>query len=387
MNDNNNQLFSVKDFTELANIQDLHCISLFIPTSRAGEIVDKKLGQLSLKNEIKKLKNELKEYQLKEHEIDNLLFPAYNLMNDYHFWRNQSDCLVIFLSQEGMKKYSCPIDQPLKTYIADHFYLLPLIPLLNMDGKFFILSLSLNKVSLFEASTHTITHIEIDDLIPEELEEVVGYDYEDKSLQYRTGNMSNKSAIFHGHGSGKDDKDLETEKFFKAIDNGIMSILKNESAPLILACVDEHFPVYKKHSSYKNIYNQHISGNHDETDPYTLHEMAWPIIKPHFEKIELQKRDEIINKKPNLKTSFDLNDIVPAVFDGKIDTIFIHKDEDRYGIYDLLNRSLIIDEADKIGQASLFNMAAIQTILKGGKVYLTLDMPLKGSSINALFRF
>jgi len=387
MNKKNNQLFSIDEFFELANTHDQHCISLFIPTSRAGEPVDKKLGQLTLKNELKKLRTDLKDYQLKEHEIDNLLYPVLNLLNDYYFWRNQSDCLVIFLSQEGMKKYSLPIDQQQKSYIADHFYLLPLVPLLNRNEKFYVLSLSLQKVSLFEATAHSITYIHIEDLIPEKLEEVVGYDYEDKSLQFRTGNSGKKTAIFHGQGSGKDDKYLETEKFFKAIDNGIMPILKKESAPLILACVDHYYPIYRKITNYSNIYYKHINGNHDNTDPYMLHELAWDLIESKFKKKDEAKRKELHKNESNSKVSFDLNDIVPAAFDGKIDTLFIHKDDDRFGIYDKLNRSLIIDEDKNLGQASLFNLVATQAILKGGKVILTSKMPLSGTQINALLRY
>jgi len=384
-NNNNYSIISNSEFTELAKKHDQHCISIYIPTSRAGEMVDKKLGQISLKNELKKLKSELKEYQLKDHEIDNLLYPATNLLSDYHFWRNQSDCLVIFLSQEGMHKYSYPIDQEQKSYIADHFYLLPLIPLLNQSEKFFILSISLKKVEFFEATAHTITYIHIEDLVPEKLEEVVGYDFEDRGIQFRSAHKN--STVFHGQGSGKDDKEVEVEKFLKAVDQGVMTLLKNEKAPLILACVDHYAPVYRKISAYSHIYHSHISGNHDESDPLILHELAWPLIKPLFDEKETTKRNELMENKATNKITFDINEIIPAAFDGKIDSLFVDKNKDLFGIYDMINRSLIIDQSDKIGQASLFNLAAVQSILKGGQVFVTTNIPLEGTKINALLRY
>lgn len=380
-------LLSNADFSKLANTHDQHCISIYIPTSRAGEIVDKKLGQLTLKNKLKELKKDLKDYQLKEHEIDNLLYPAMELINDHHFWRNQSDCLVIFLTREGMQSFSFPIDQEAFTYIADHFYLLPLLPLVNNHGKFYILALSLNQVKFYEATPFSITEVYVEDLVPEKLEEVVGYDIAQKGIQFRTGNASNKSAIFHGQGSGKDDKNIEIEKFLRAVDQGLMKLIKNESAPLILACVDHYYPIYRNISSYPFIFDQHIGGNHEKTDPYILHEMAWSIIEPLFLEKRSEKKTLLQNQPPSGKTSFDLNDIIPASIEGKIDTLFVKKDEDRFGIYDQVNRSLIIDEEQKLGQASLYNLAVVQTLLKGGTAYLSENMPVKGTHINALYRY
>lgn len=380
-------LLSIADFTRLANTHDQHCISIYIPTSRTGEMVDKKLGQLTLKNKLKELKIDLKDYQLKDHEIDNLLYPATELINDQHFWRNQSDCLVIFITQEGMQYFAFPIDQEAFTYVADHFYLLPLLPLLNNDGKFFILALSLNQVTFYEATPFSITKVYVEDLIPEKLEEAVGYDIAQKGIQFRTGNANNKSAIFHGQGSGKDDKNMEIEKFLRAVDKGLMKLIKNESAPLILACVDHYFPIYNNISNYAFIFDQHIGGNHDTTDPYILHEMAWSLIELFFLEKRNEKKTILQNQAPSGKTSFDLNDIIPASIEGKIDTLFLKKYNDRYGIYDQVNRSLIIDEEQKLGQASLYNLAAVQTLLKGGTAYLSETMPVKGTNINALYRY
>ena len=89
------------------------------------------------------------------------------------------------------------------------------------------------------------------------------------------------------------------------------------------------------------------------------------------------------------KTSFDLNDIIPAAIDGRIDVLFIQNEKDKFGLYDKVNRSLIVDENIKTNQASLYNLAAVQTWLKGGHVYLVEkdEMPLERTSINALFRY
>lgn len=384
-----NNLISKKDFNDLANIHDQHCISIYIPTSRAGEKADKKQGQIILKNNLKKLKQSLKEYNLSKSEIENYLSPVDDLMNDNQFWRQQSDCLAIFLNKNQLQYFTLPIDQVEINYISDHFYLLPIIPLFSGDGKFYLLSLSLQDIKFYECTRHSITELFVEDLVPEKLEEIVGYDFQNKSLQFRSGQGGNAGAMFHGQGAGKDDKDIEVEKFLRAVDKGIMKLLNDEDAPLILACVDHYQPIYAKVTTYPHLFPQNIGGNHEETDPILLHEMAWPLVEGQFK----EHRNKMIEQLRNLsavgKTSFDLNEIIPAAIDGRIDTLFIQNSKDKYGLYDMVNRSLIIDENKKMSQASLYNLAAVHTWIKGGHVYVVEKevMPFTATTINALFRY
>jgi hypothetical protein len=60
---------------ELAQINEPHCISIFIPTNRAGQEVNQNMDQKNLKNKIKEVKHKLESYSLKEREIDKLLEP------------------------------------------------------------------------------------------------------------------------------------------------------------------------------------------------------------------------------------------------------------------------------------------------------------------------
>jgi hypothetical protein len=386
---NTNTPIHKSDFNKLANIHDQHCVSIYIPTFRAGEEVDRNHGQITLKNIVKNLKRTLKDYNLSKTEIENYLSPVNSLVYDSQFWRQQSDCLAIFLNKQQVKYYTLPIDQDEFTYISDHFYLLPILPIFSDDGKFFILSLSLQEVKLFESTRHSITEVYVEDLVPEKLEEVVGYDFQHKSLQFRSGQAGSHGALYHGQGAGKDDKDMETEKFFRAVDQGLMKLIKNEDAPLILACVDHYQPIYAKITNYNNLFPQNIGGNQEEKDPYLLHEMAWPLVEDYFQ----QRRKNMANTFRELsitgKTSFDLNDIVPAAIDGRIDVLFIQRAKDKFGLYDKVNRSLIVDEKIRISQASLYNLAAVQTWIKGGQVYVVEkdEMPLHGTNINALFRY
>jgi hypothetical protein len=89
------------------------------------------------------------------------------------------------------------------------------------------------------------------------------------------------------------------------------------------------------------------------------------------------------------KSSYELHEIVPAAFDGKIDTLFVEEDNDVYGQYDLETRDLKTALNKAVFNASLVNMVAIKTFMKGGRVYFLdkTEMPVKDRVMNALMRF
>jgi hypothetical protein len=387
-----NELLSQKQFHQLAGVQGRNCISIYIPTARAGEEVDSKMGERRLKNQLKAIKSTLKEHGLSKNQIKEAIKPAADLLKDVHFWRNQSDGLAIFLQKGEMEYYILPLDFKERNYIADHYYLLPLIPLFNDNGRFFLLVLSQQNINLFEGSRHSITEIFMKDLFPGKLEDVVGYDHEEKSLQHRSGQGGEAGAMFHGQGEGKDDKEHEIEKLFRAVDKELMKVLNNEKAPLILACVDHYFPIFNQVTRYGNLFNRYLGGNYDHTDPIELHERAWMLVSDYFQGNRKQKIKQFNDLSASEKTLKEFRDIFPAAVEGRVDTLFILKGAECYGYYDEAQHALHLESKDntrKINHADLYNIVAMLAIQNGGSVYLEEpeNMPLNGSEINALLRY
>ncbi len=388
-----NDFMTEEQFQRLADYHGLNCISLFLPTFRAGGEVDSHEGELRLKNLMKELGKKLESKGLKNREIDLIMKPLHSLIEDVHFWRNQSDGLALFLQDGNMETYTLPLHFDEFIYVSDHYYLKSVVPLFSDNGKFYLLTLSLKNVRLFEGSRHAIIEIDAEDVLPGRLEDVVGYDYEEKSLQFRTGHGGNPAqkeagAAFHGHGSGKDDALHETDKFFRAVDDGVMQILHDEKDPLILACVEKYYSPYKKANNYKYLYEKFVDRNPDEDDPVFLHELAWDLVKEKFLRERKDKVAQFLNLSAGGKTSDDLKEIIPAAVDGRIDTLFLQKGIEHYGIYNHENHEVMMGE-DHVNPAALFNMAAVHTMKNGGSVYTAEpeDMPLKDSEINALMRF
>lgn len=383
-------LITLNMFLKLAGVQGGNCISIYLPTSRAGEKVISQHAQKKLKNIIKDTGLKLSERGMAEKEFAPLLKAAKELLEDDDFWRHQSDGLALFINGEGMRRFTLPVHFEEKVYISDHFYLLPLFPFFNNDGEFYLLSLSQNEVKLYECSKNFITEIVIEDLIPGSLKDAAGHDFEEKSLQYRTGHGSYDGAMYHGQGRSKDHDRDEIVKYFRAIDNGLMKLLANGKKPMVLACVESHYPVYRQISAYPDIYDEYISGNPDNEDPLVLHQEAWLLLKNHFRKKRENKTALFRELQGSDKTDVDLNGIIRKSADGRTDTLFIQGGKDKYGTYEPENRTAEISGSEqKPGEKSLYNLAAIYTLLNGGWVYIMTgdNMPAGNTEINAILRY
>jgi hypothetical protein len=229
-------------------------------------------------------------------------------------------------------------------------------------------------------------------LVPQSLEEAltVGDDYEQKSLQFRSGQGEAGKAMYHGHGAGNQtEKKEETLKYFREISEGLMRMLHDEQAPLVLACVDYLEPIYREANTYPHLFSLHISGNHENTSMLSLHSAARDILNQHFEKDKTDRYEDYQDKVHQGLASYEEKKVIPAAMIGQVDTLFIRKNDHLWGLYDAENHKIKVEAQKKINNACLLNMAAIETIKNSGKVFLieNSEMPETGTLVNATFRY
>ncbi len=381
--------FNKRLFEELADFHEPHCVSIFIPAHRAGQEVNQGHDRKALKNELKKASSQLEAFKLSKNEIEAYLQPANDLLQDQDFWNYQSDGLVIFIGKDFFEYFQLPVHFESFTYVADHFYLKPLVPLFNEGGNFYILALSLHEVKLFEGKPYQIDEIVVDDLLPERLEEAVGFDYKQKYLQFREGQTGTDKTMFHGHGEGKDEKKEEVLKYFRVVNKGVMKVLHDKEAPLVIAAVDYLIPIYLEANEYNNVAKEHIKGNPEHSDAVLLYEKARHILEAYFNRNKREKIDSYERELSRKRASFKEKEVIPAAINGRVDTLFIRNRSSLWGVFEKNSNSIISEDEKSLHAADLLNLAAVETLLKGGDVYLLdkHEMPESSSKANAILRF
>ncbi|MGI0106459.1 hypothetical protein [Salinimicrobium sp. WS361] len=388
-------ILTKEQFEDLAKFDSNPCVSIFIPTVRAGKDVLEEKDKINLKSQWKKAVEELKAMGYPQDKIEKMGKPVNDLMDDSDFWRHQSDGLALFLADGFSKQYTLPIYFEAFTYVADHFYLKPLVPMFNGDGRFYLLHLQLDEVKLYEATQYSIGEVKIDDLTPNQLEDRVGYDYEEKNSKHKTqrnsvGANPQGTSTQHGYEAASRDRKNEILRFFRAVDKGIYEILHNESVPLIVACQDSYFSIYQEASRYKNLYPKPVPGNPeaDHNSIFSLHAAALETLEPHFRKDREDKMKQFNDLNPS-RTSTQVSEIIPAIFEGKVDTLFLQNREDIWGDYNEKMASVDVHDEKRNGSVSLMNLAAVKVLQQNGKAYLIEKefMPNKDSKVNAVYRY
>lgn len=383
-------LISKQQIAELDQVNQNNCISIFIPTHRAGEKVLKSEDVLVLKNELKEVKSKLSKQGIHDDIINKMVAPVQQLIDNSSFWREQSDGLAIFIAEGVFEKYTLPVHFEAFHYISNSFYLKPLMPIFVGDGHFYLMRLELSNVKLYECTKDSFTEIVIDDLIPESKQDRVGFDYEETNLQFRTQQAGTGQAMYHGQEAATGKRKDEIKSYFKAIQDGLDTILKDENMPMLIASQDYLFDIYKGTNSYSNLVEESLKVNLDDTNIFDIHELAWEKMAPTFDRKRKDKIARFHNEEGTGKTAIGISKILPTAINGKIDTLFCENLADIFGNYKEENGTITVTETDENDKAiSLMNIAAIQTFLKGGDVYL-LDkdeMPNPHSKINALYRY
>ena len=378
-----------KELEKLSNYTNKHCVSIFIPTERGGKDVLEQKSMKQLNSAWNEAKKTLSKKGVDDATIEKMAKPVESLLSDKDFWRHQSDGLAVFTAPDFFERYTLPVNFEAYTYISEEFYIKPLIPAMNGDGKYHILSLQLDDVKLYEASRYSITPIEIEDLTPSQLEDRVGYDYKEKALQFRSQGEGGEKTQFHGHGGSERDVKVEFKQYFRAIDQGLKDYLHKENLPLVVYCQDYLFPIYKDANTYNHLVDEVIDGNPNDSDLLGIHEKSLKVADTFLNSKRDKKMERFKEESNTENTSSAATDIIPAIIQGKVDTLFVENRAEIWGKYHEDEMKVEISEEQTDDNTSLLNFAAKKTIEMGGNVYLVQDylMPEKQSKMNALFRY
>jgi hypothetical protein len=381
-------LLSQRDLQSLMAKQPGPCISLFMPTQRAGP--ETQQDPIRCKNLLRTAEEQLIAQGLRAPEAKALLEPLQSLLQDTLFWQHQSDGLALFRSGESFRFFRLPLDFEELVVVTNRFHIKPLLPLFNGDGRFYILALSQNEVKLLQGTRYRVRAIDLQG-VPRSLAEALKYDEPESQLQFHTQTPSGpgkRAAIFHGHGVGTDDTKDNILRYCQQIDKGLHEILKEGRAPLIFAGVDYLLPLYKEASTYPALMDKGIEGNPERMSEEELHKRAWSIVQPRFEREQQEAMAQYGQCIGTGRASNDLKEIIPASAFGRTEVLFCAIGVQQWGHFDAATGSLELHDQEQTGSEDLLDLAAVQTLRHGGTVYgLEPDHMPGETHLAAVFRY
>lgn len=364
-------------------------VSLYLPAR--PEAMGFQKDPIRLKNLIQAAERQLAEMNVSQQHVAALLAPAVELLDNDTFWKSGGHGVAVLLAQDVTHVHRLPLSVDQAAVVGERFHVKPLLRLVGVSDRFWVLALSQQYVRLFEATRYSMREIDSLDL-PKSLEDVVGYDYEDRSLQFHTGAGRNggaqRSAMFHGQGGAGEDAKSEIAEFFRSIDEGIRTLLEGRTEPLVIAAVDYEIALYRDVSKYAHVQREGIEGNPEHVSRDDLHAAAWTIVRPLLTEGRRQSAEKYEQLAGTGKASPHLEEIVPAAFDGRVATLFVAPDATRWGAYNESTRELRSDDERRTDSTDLVELAAARSLLTGATVHAVSseDVPGEGD-VAAIFRY
>lgn len=376
------------DLRTLASTADSSCVSIYMPTHRTGR--DLRQDPIRLKNLLVQAQERLEKRGMRSSDARDMLQPARQFLSDEPFWRRLGDGLAVFLTRTAFRHYSLPLAFQEQAVVNSRYYLKPMLPLLSGDGMYYVVMLSQSNVQLFEGSRYSIREVDLEK-VPQSLGDVLKfYDLERQHQSHiRAPRGGSREAMFHGHGAGNVDQKDFLLQYFRQVDKGMHDFLRTKNVPLVLAGVEYYLPIYKEANTYAHLMDKVIAGNHQQDNMGELHRQSWKIVEPVFTKPRQLAFDQFQQLAGTDKATTKLGKILPSAFQGRIATLLVSSDKQRWGKFDRGTQQIITQENKEAESEDLYDLAAVQTFLSGGSVYVVeqANGVLQDSAVAAIFRY
>ncbi len=248
-------------------------------------------------------------------------------------------------------------------------YVVPLVASLQGDGVFFVLALSRHGMRLLRCTRAGAVPVDSADLA-QTMTEVLGPEYRPHDLEAHRYGGAGGTAVYHGQGGEPETIKDRTLRYFQAMAPRVREALGHErSAPMILAGVEELFPIYRQASGDIAIRPGGLAGNAEETPDLELVRRALPLVAPVFEQVagaDAERFDALAGT--GLATA-ELAEVAVKARDGLVDTLFLIREAPVWGRYDPETDRYELHDARRPGDEDVVNAAVVHAHLSGARIF------------------
>jgi hypothetical protein len=189
------------------------------------------------------------------------------------------------------------------------------------------------------------------------------------------------------HGRAERDSSERLLQFFRACDAAASKRLREETAPLLLACVEHYSPLYSRVNSYPHLEEITIAGNPAASGDDRLYAGARPVL----DRLRLERKrrasDRYRGGKATGTASHQLSDVLEAATQGRTASVFVPRGKQLMGRWEPATARVEL-KASAEGACDLLDLVAAETFLHGGEVLAVApdEIPDRGV-VAAVYRY
>jgi len=364
------------------------CLSLYQPTHRHRP--ENQQDPIRFGNLVKVLEESLLQKYPKR-EIRTLLDSFLALAEDRDFWEHTLDGLAVLGGRGVFRVYRLQRPVPELAVVADSFHTKPLLRMLQSADRYQVLGLSQQEIKLFEGNRDALDEIEPGPGVPRTITEALGEEVTEphQTVASYGGVGGSHSSMHHGHGGRAAELDIDAERFFRAVDRGVLEHHSRPSAlPLILATLPEHRQLFHQVSHNPLLMDEGIDIHPDALSTDELRRRAWQVVEPRYLERLTALVEEFGRAKAKDLGEEDVVRVAKAVIAGRAATLLIEADRQIPGRIDAETGDIKFEDlADPEGDEVLDDLGEL-TLKMGGQVVVvpTERMPTK-TGIAAIYRY
>jgi len=310
--------------TGLLDHGDPPCLSLYQPTHRHHP--DNQKDPIRFGNLVKALEESLLQ-QLPKEEIRPLLEPFLALADDRDFWNHTLDGLAVLGAKGIFRVYKLQRPVAALAVVADSFHTKPLMRILQSVDHYHVLGLNRQQIALFEGNRDALDEIPLHQDVPRRLTDALGEELTDPHVTVASygGVGGSKEPMHHGHGGKEAEVDIDAERFFRAVDRGILEHHSQPSRlPLILAALPEHHHLFHEVSHNPFLMPESIDIHPDAlSSSDELRQRAWQIMEPRYLSRLAALVEEFGSARSKGLGDDDLAEVTRAAVGGRVATLLI----------------------------------------------------------------
>ena len=364
------------------------CLSLYQPTHRHRP--ENQQDPIRFRNLVKALRESLRQ-RYPTREIQPLLDPFLALADDRNFWNHTLDGLAVLGTKGMFRVYRLQRPVAELVVVADSFHTKPLIRILQSADCYQVLGLSRQEIKLFEGNRDVLDEIEPVQGVPRTITEALGEKLTEPhgTVASYGGVGGSHSPMHHGQGGKESEVDIDAERFFRAVDRGILEHHSRPAAlPLILAALPEHRQLFHKVSHNPFLLGEGIDIHPDALSIDELRQRAWQVFETHYLARLAALVEEFGSARSKGLGDEDLAQIAKAVVAGRVATLLIEADREVPGRIDAATGDIEFDDLAHPRVDDVLDDLGALALKMGGQVVIvpTERMPTE-TGIAAIYHY
>lgn len=364
------------------------CISLYQPTHRT--FPHKQQNPIRYRNLLRQMRASLGE-QHSAREVKSLVGKFDELADDDAFWLRRTAGLAILGSAERFEIFELPRIVPERVIVADSFHVKPLLRIVQSADRYQVLALNRKEVRLYEGNRDALDRVELEH-VPATITAALGEELTEPYQgfhgvgPYHAGRGS--TGIHHGRGQKKDDVDLDMERFFRAVDRGILErYSRRMRLPLLLAGLPQNVAGFRAVTHNPFVLDAAIEIDPDSLSLDDLRMHAWRNIEPvYLERLGKLTDSFNLNRSRGLGAE-DPAAVAEAAVSGRVATLLIDAERVLPGRIDASGRIEPRALEDPHADDVLDDLAETVVRMKGEAIVVPTQRMPSLTGVAAIYRF